>query len=164
PDPRLRARGARALHPGADPELSRARARGAAGLPARHQGQVMSPLPGPPPPPAAAPTRPAPARAPRAVRPAPHAAHAPPPRCAPRVSATDRGGSNLATSATMTPGSATINAAPTSITLHPVPGKTTYGTAVTLTASVNSPDTSVPLAGQVQFYDNGVALGAAVAV
>ncbi len=71
---------------------------------------------------------------------------------------------NFATSSATTPASITINPAATSITLSPVTSKTTYGTAVTLTASVTSPDKAIALTGQVQFFDNGTALGAAVAV
>ena len=45
-----------------------------------------------------------------------------------------------------------------------MPAATTSGTPITLSASVTSTDTSANLTGQVQFYDNGVKLGGAVAV
>jgi sugar lactone lactonase YvrE len=74
------------------------------------------------------------------------------------------GTSNIAASSTAAPASVTIQQAPTAITLNPVPSATTYGTPVTLSASVTSTDTSTSLTGLVQFYDNGAKLGPAVAV
>jgi hypothetical protein len=70
----------------------------------------------------------------------------------------------LASDTSATPLAIPVSPAPTLTTLNAVPGTTTYGTAVTLTANVSSPDTPAAVVGWVQFYDNGARLGGATAV